>query len=279
MSFRCTVLLTPCLALAACGSLGPHFDDVTSTTVRVARTVADCRTLLAGSDASADTGLEAGPIELLSWNVKKGSRMAFPEDLSDLSAGKDIVALQEAVLGPSREQALDALPHRAYSEGYASRMRFTGVATFAAVEPLGECRFSVIEPWLKTPKATSITEFPIIGRADTLVVVNVHAINFSLGQARFQQQLQQIERVLDDHDGPIILSGDLNTWSRKRMQTVDALASRLGLIPVGLQEDLRTTFNGLPLDHVFVRGLAVESSETVLVSSSDHNPISVRLRL
>ena len=63
------------------------------------------------------------------------------------------------------------------------------------------------------------------------------------------------------------------------MQTVDALASRLGLISVGLQEDLRTTFNGLPLDHVFVRGLAVESSETVLVSSSDHNPISVRLRL
>jgi hypothetical protein len=40
----------------------------------------------------------------------------------------------------------------------------------------------------------------------TLVVTNVHAVNFSFGTGAFEKQFEEIRQVLDDHDGPIILS-------------------------------------------------------------------------
>jgi endonuclease/exonuclease/phosphatase (EEP) superfamily protein YafD len=63
------------------------------------------------------------------------------------------------------------------------------------------------------------------------------------------------------------------------MDIVNELASALHFRPVALRNDARKTFNGLPLDHVFVRGLAVRESTTRAVRSSDHNPIIIEFSL
>ena len=219
------------------------------------------------------------PIGLLNWNIKKGSRDAWRADLRNLSADKEFVVLQEAVIGSGLREEVPHLEHVSFSRGYATRFRTTGVATLSATAPVSECRFSVTEPLLQTRKATSIAEYSVKGSEDSLVVVNLHAVNFTLGLVRFREQMGQIHDVLIAHDGPAILSGDFNTWSRRRMNIVLGMVADLEFTAIDLSEDHRKTFNGHALDHVFVRGFSSGVGRTSVVQSSDHNPVSVELML
>lgn len=268
------------LMLGACVSLGAHREVGSGYGQSVAAsTVGDCTTLLGRSTDEVANGFADSQIDILLWNIKKGSEEAWQHDLRNLAADKEIVILQEVVMDTGIEHELKHLGYESFSRGFRSRSQTTGVATYSALKPRSECRFAVAEPILRTAKATNIAEFGIAGREDTLLVVNVHAVNFSLGLGRFREQLAQAAQVMTKHDGPVIFSGDFNTWSRKRMAVVSEVAAGLELSPVAIREDYRKTFNGLALDHVFVRGLSVAGSETTKVTSSDHNPITVELRL
>lgn len=267
------------LLQAACAHWHPSSPSIAQNDSTVATTVDGCRSLLSRPRVSMqETGLEM-PIELLNWNIKKGSREAWRADLRNLSLGKEFVVLQEAVMGSGIREEVPHLEYVSFSQGYTTRFRTTGVATFSATAPVSECRFSVTEPLLQTPKATNIAEYRLKGSVDTLVVVNLHAVNFSLGLGRFREQMAQVRDVLDAHEGPAILSGDFNTWSRRRMAIVRQLIARLGFSAIVLGEDHRKTFNGHALDHVFVRGFSSGIGETLIVRSSDHNPVSVELVL
>lgn len=269
-----SLLLSGCVAFDARPVRDARFDALS-----VARTVGDCRALLARNNPETDQAIRDSRIDLLNWNIKKGSRALWEDDLRSMAAGKEIVLLQEVVRDSGVERQLRHLRQAAFSEGFSTRSRTTGVATYSHREPVSECRLTAVEPWLRTPKATSIAEFGLAGRSETLVVVNVHAINFSVGLARFRDQMEQVRDVLALHDGPAILSGDFNTWSRRRMAVVDEIVRNLSMSPVAPEVDHRRTFNGHPLDHVFVRGFSVARGESQAVTSSDHNPITVELRL
>ncbi len=248
------------------------------TVNRVATSADDCVASLRGVHIDSATGLTA-PIQLLNWNVQKGESDDWRADLRNLATGMDFVALQEVVLESGVEVDLPHLEHMAFSQGYTTRSRTTGVATFSASAPLSECRLSATEPVLRTPKATSIAEFALREHAQTLIVVNLHAVNFTFGLKEFTAQMAAIQQVLDAHNGPAILSGDFNTWSLRRMRIVDELVADLGFSDISLDEDSRKTFNGHPLDHVFIRGFSSVSGETAVVQTSDHNPMAIELHL
>ena len=55
--------------------------------------------------------------------------------------------------------------------------------------------------------------------------------------------------------------------------------SEHGLLAVEFAPDLRTTAFGRALDHIYVRGLSPAEARVVPVSSSDHNPLLVRLQI
>jgi endonuclease/exonuclease/phosphatase (EEP) superfamily protein YafD len=245
----------------------------------IATNVGDCRALLANDVHEPHDRLQPDNIGLLTWNIKKGTGGLWQDDLRAMTIGKELVVLQEAIPGPGMDVFVDGMKYASFSQGYTTRSRTSGVVTYSSIEPLSECRFAVIEPILRSRKATGVTEFGIAGTKETLVVVNVHAVNFSLGTRRFQEQMEQIREVLAGHSGPAILSGDFNTWSRKRLEIVDELAADLAFSAVVFDEDNRKTFKGNALDHVFVRGLSVDSSESKPVDSSDHNPLSVEFRM
>ena len=109
--------------------------------------------------------------------------------------------------------------------------------------------------------------------------MNLHAVNFSLGLGAYREQFEQIQRVLRDHTGPIIMSGDFNTWRKKRIQIVEELADALDLDAVEFADDHRRKAFGNYLDHIFIRGLSAMDSATRAVDTSDHNPMSVTLSL
>lgn len=266
--------------MLACASVDPYAELVLAKAGgAVATNVLDCRALLKRPSAKVRDHMVAGPITLLSWNIGKGSREFWERDLRTMALGKELVILQEVVLNSGIEQQLPEHDHASFSRGFTSRSRTTGVATYSKRRPTAECQLSVVEPLLRSRKATSITEFAIEGRDDTLLVVNVHAVNFSVGLGRFRAQMEQIRQIVSVHDGPAIVSGDFNTWRRKRGNVVRAMVDDLALSPVYIADDRRKRFNGHALDHFFIRGLSVGTIETKQVTSSDHNPISVELRL
>jgi len=219
----------------------------------------------------------SGDLEILSWNIQKASNIGWADDLADMSAGIDLAFIQEASVQARISQVLPESLHQVFAAGYTTASQETGVMTLSASSPSGHCKLTAWEPWLGTPKATSVTEFPLAGRQDRLLTINLHAVNFALGLEDFQQQFRALSNLLDNHQGPVILAGDLNTWSDKRQAMVDEFTREFGLSAVSFAPDLRTTTFGRALDHIYVRGMQARDSRVIPVSSSDHNPLWVRL--
>jgi endonuclease/exonuclease/phosphatase (EEP) superfamily protein YafD len=243
------------------------------------RGIEACRRLLRAPLRPAVGALDAANIGLVNWNVKKTSLPNWRDDYRRLTRGKDLILIQEASLGPETVDDLPVAPHWSFAPGYRTPDAVTGVLTLSRVAPLARCSFATVEPLLRTPKATSITQFSLRGRQETLLVVNLHAVNFSFGLGAYKRQFEQIAGVLEGHDGPVILSGDLNTWRGGRMATVEALAAAFGLRALRYGDDGRSLFFGRPLDHIYVRGLSGGPVEAIPVNSSDHNPLSVMLSM
>ncbi|HEY2818123.1 MAG TPA: endonuclease/exonuclease/phosphatase family protein [Casimicrobiaceae bacterium] len=224
--------------------------------------------------------LDPSAIRVLTWNIHKQGDDGWDRDLARFVAGNDLVLLQEAVLTPSLRGILDA-----------ERLRFTmassftyenadiGVVSAARVSPLAACTERVVEPWLRIPKSATVSWFTLRGTTQTLAVVNVHAINFSLSVSAYRSQFESLAGALRSHAGPILFAGDLNTWTDERVAVVKETAAALGLTEITIADDRRSLFLGHQLDHVLVRGLDVVTATVFAVESSDHNPVTATLRL
>jgi len=222
-------------------------------------------------------GLEA-PFSLLNWNVEKAQHPDLVSEFAALAKKSDLIFLQEAVPLQKTQTVIEQSLFEAFVPGYVQNEIETGVVTLARVPHLVHCQLLATEPWLRTPKATSVTLYPLADSGDTLLTVNLHAVNFSFGIEAYQGQINKAAALIRTHEGPVIFGGDLNTWSDKRQGVIDSLADELKLIPVPFSPDRRTTQFGKPLDHLYVRGLAWQSSETKAVSTSDHNPLLATFR-
>jgi len=109
--------------------------------------------------------------------------------------------------------------------------------------------------------------------------VNIHAINYTFGVAGLSEQIDQVRQLLTAHKGPAILSGDPNTWNKRRRNVVNTLASDVGLDALSFSVDHRSTVFGSKLDHIFFRGLGVIRALTRRLNTSDHNPLLAKLKL
>jgi len=244
--------------------------------------VAACRESLAVPKVLRGPELDAGNIRLVNWNIQKRRHENSGEYLVTLGNETDLVLVQEASLRHETINELDSSKHWSFAPGYMLDGEITGVMTLSRTRPLTQCSFVSMEPLLRTPKATSITEYGLSSTDETLVVVNIHAVNFSMGTGAYRDQFEQVRAALSEHSGPIILSGDFNTWRRKRQQIVEDVALALGLESVSFGDhgnDRRTRVFGRILDHVYVRGLSPVIADTEVVETSDHNPMSATLTM
>jgi endonuclease/exonuclease/phosphatase (EEP) superfamily protein YafD len=228
----------------------------------------------------ARKGLDPRAIRLVTWNVHKQADPGWQRDLRTLSSGNDIVLLQEIVLdSPLRDLIADEGLRWVMASSFLMSDLDYGVLTAARVQPVATCTERVVEPLLRIPKSAIISWFALRGQPETLAVVNVHAINFSLSLGAYRAQFRAIGETLAGHEGPVILAGDLNTWTAARAQAVREVAKRLGLTEVRFAADRRSVFFGHELDHIYTRGLALVASSAMLVRSSDHNPVEATLRV
>lgn len=262
--------------------------DLRLLVLSVALALPSCRAVgvLEVADYPPTFGILPDSISLVSWNAQKGRDARLREDFHSVvrEADPDLVFLQE-----SRLEFLDA---PGVGGRFAPSWRYpwpggdsVGVTTLSRVEP--ERAIPLPSRWreffITSPKLSLVSEYPLSG-GETLLAVNVHCLVFERwGTMRLRSQLRDLEAVIARHDGPVIVAGDFNTWSRERLALVHAMADRLGLREVDV-DGARTTgdfHNGfgnwlfgvdkeVSLDRVFQRGFVVRSAATLPYDSSDH---------
>ena len=242
-----------------------------------ADTARQCDTALrAARQVTTRVGLTF-PLNVFSWNVHKVHKPAVLDDFGKLADTAHLIFVQEAV--PSRQlpSLADQAFVSAFVPGYVQHETPTGVLTLARTPHLVHCRLLSLEPWLRTPKATSVTLYPLADRQEKLLAINLHAINFTFGVSDYQNQLAALTTLIAEHEGPVIFGGDLNTWSPGRQQVLQHFASEMALVAVPFDPDHRVTVLGRPLDHLYVRDLTWGHTTTHKFTTSDHNPLMATL--
>ena len=218
--------------------------------------------------------LASSRFHLITWNVHKGQDTGWQEDLERLSKQADFVLLQEA----TQHQNLSTFSTALFVSSFSFKDLLSGVKTFTKTQPEWYCGGGVAEPLIQIPKVASVMSFPLEKDA-SLLLINIHLINFEWGISAYQTQLEQLFSFVENHQGPIIMSGDFNAWNEHRLNLVNNLMQKYGLNAVTLSQDERLRFLGYPLDYIFTRGVKVVSATSEVVTSSDHNPLLMTFEL
>lgn len=211
---------------------------------------------------------------LITWNVHKGQDTGWQEDLERFSKRADFVLLQEA----TQHQNLNTFSTALFVSSFSFKDLLSGVKTFTKTQPEWYCGGGVAEPLIQIPKVASVMSFPL-EKGDSLLLINVHLINFEWGISAYQTQLEQLFSFIENHQGPIIMAGDFNAWNETRLNLVNNLMQKYGLDSVTLSQDERVRFLGYPLDYIFKRGVKVARATSEVVTSSDHNPLLMEFEL
>lgn len=245
------------------------------------------------SPAFTTDQLDPQSIQVLSWNIKKGQENGWKNAFAGcLNRDLDLILIQEACLDEELEESMaQGNLGWNFATSFISNLLVgcngsgaTGVMNASRTRPLNAkfCRTQHREFYL-TPKVSLLSEYELSGTDQTLLVLNVHALNFQWRTDYFESQLQELEKLMAAHQGPIILAGDFNTWRDRRMDLLRIMTGRLGLTEVKFKEDHRTKVFGNCLDHMFYRGLTVKQAQSIPEPaknpSSDHNRLIVEFGL
>ncbi|MBS1970939.1 MAG: endonuclease/exonuclease/phosphatase family protein [Bdellovibrionales bacterium] len=225
---------------------------------------------------------------VLDWNVHKGANKALTTDFATIGQGVHFSLFQEAVendlwtanLTQAQPILRWSLVRSFFSQKESDYHGYTGVALGSMVASLQETPLisTVTEPFSNTPKTALVAEYAIEGSAETLLVINVHMINF-VGDGPFITQLGQIIDTAKNHKGPLLMAGDFNTWSDSRIFRLAQAAKALGTERIPMDNYYSSPII-YPYDHIFIRGLKVRSAQTLKnIQTSDHLPLVVELEI
>ena len=135
------------------------------------------------------------------------------------------------------------------------------------------------EMLIATHKSFIISQH-LLANQKTLCLVNIHAINF-VSLKSFAQELGEIKRILLNYEGPMIVVGDFNNWSDKRVEVLEAFQRELTLTKAepSMSHHIKHIFYK-PLDHIFYRELNLLQAEAIDTKKiSDHNPIYAQFKI
>ncbi|MEH2395928.1 endonuclease/exonuclease/phosphatase family protein [Nostoc sp.] len=236
---------------------------------------------------SLQTEINSNSIKVLSWNIaKQNYNKTWLKDFSTIieTYQPNLIFLQEFSLKLETDKLENWLKMNwNFAPNFVDihHKIYSGIFTAATISPITKKVITTkhYEPIVRTPKISLVTKYLLSDKSTTILTINSHLINF-VDLNKFKIQLNELELVLSTHRGPIIFSGDFNTWSQKRAVILNQVTTQLGLTPVIFapheQEKIKRFLLSPPLDHIFYRNLSVKkASAKVLdqICSSDHKPL------
>lgn len=220
-----------------------------------------------------------GEIAVSVWNIYKQQKRQWKEQLHALTRHSDLVMLQEARLNTVFSGYLaQSQRHVVMAKGFKLLNVPMGVMNISTEQAGNACAYQTVEPWIRFAKSTLVTSYPL-STGQHLLVINLHGLNFDWKLDRFQSQWQLILHKVAVHHGPVIVGGDFNTWRDGRVKLVRELTERLKLKEVKYHIDHRHRIFGLPLDHLYYKGLNLVEASSTQTNASDHNPILATFKI
>lgn len=217
---------------------------------------------------------------VLTWNLQKTDFSHYVQrPIRDLFRGLNhditphILSLQEAKTKPEQNTFFN-LPYIMAPNIQTQKHHF-GVVTASSsiITPTRQFLTQSREFGWTTHKTALITQH-LLSNNQTLTHVNIHAINF-VTNTTFYRELNKVWQYLEHVSGPIILSGDFNTWNAKRALNLMNAVDKLHLKTVAFPDHkpIKTMLRH-PIDFIFYRDLILKESEAIPIKTiSDHNPI------
>ncbi len=245
---------------------------------------------LTGSTAEPKR-LSRESIKVLSWNIARSNySQHWPYDCRVIveQHQPDLVFLQEVCLREKTEEISELIEMGwSFAPNFISTLdaSYSGILVAAKADWLHSKALlsQHYEPIANTSKVSLFVEYPLLDSSESLLAVNIHAINF-VGLDKFKDQLQKVESILTQHRGAIIFAGDFNTWNRARWRSLHQMTARLSLkavtFPPEESRHLKRFLRSPPLDYIFYRGFSQKPSSARVIdtpTSSDHNPLLVEL--
>lgn len=226
-------------------------------------------------------------IKVLVWNIKKTQEANWQKEFLSFAHDRDLFLIQEAYPNSLFTSTLDTFEDIRWDMGISFLYKLydylpTGTMIGSKVLPT---YFVVkhspdMEPVTETPKAMTYAKFPLEGRREELLVINVHGINFNDFGA-FKRHMGQVEEEILKHSGPVLIAGDFNTRTKDRTSYMFHLMKKLGLQEIQFKNgDQRMTakFTNNILDYGFIRGLRVLNAEVLgFATGSDHKPMRLEI--
>ncbi|AFZ23856.1 hypothetical protein Cylst_1576 [Cylindrospermum stagnale PCC 7417] len=266
--------------------LKEHIDTFTKQFVPSQRFIRSQKSTI-NSKQILQTELNNASIKVLSWNIaKKNYDEIWVRDFLNIiqQYKPDLIFLQEFNLEMDADKVVELID---MSWNFAPNFidthdqTYSGILTAAKTSPLTQKSIitSHHEPIIQTPKVSLITEYPLANKKQTLLAINSHLINF-VNLDKFQTQLHELQLAISAHRGPLIFSGDFNTWSQKRADILGKAVTQLGLEPVDFapheSKKIKRFLLSPPLDYIFYRGLCEKKAGAKVLDqflSSDHSPL------
>jgi len=280
---RLSLPLFATLLVSGCVTIGEaQFVELDDTMHRKTTLYSQCNPGRSTIKSFVEPALSLDPenISLLNWNIFKGQRDNWQRDLHSFIHERDIVTIQEAHLSDELESILAQHDYEwTLNAAFHLNDKPSGVMTASRIPAIDTCGMQHIEPLIRTPKTTLLSYYPIEGLDDTLLVANIHGINFTLGISAYSQQIAHLFEMVYEHDGPVMIAGDFNTWSQARMALILDHAESAGMSSLDYTNHNRSSMFGNALDHVFYRGLEPLEHHSWDVETSDHNPTHVHFRM
>ena len=126
---------------------------------------------------------------------------------------------------------------------------------------------------VSTKKSVLLTSHSFSDGED-LHLLNIHGINFVSSKA-FRKELEKIKSILSSCTGAMVVCGDFNNWSKKRINALEDFQKELSLHKAMIEEKhhIKQVFSK-PIDHIFYKGIKLIKAEAIDTRKiSDHNPI------
>jgi len=127
-----------------------------------------------------------------------------------------------------------------------------------------------------TYKSFLVTQYSLENNKK-LMIINIHAINFRENN-QYNIEIDRLIELIRVYEGPMILAGDLNSWSNSRIKRLHKIKDELSLNMVLFKNSEKIkSFMGNSLDYIFYRNLKLlESTVIEQKKFSDHNPLLAR---
>jgi endonuclease/exonuclease/phosphatase (EEP) superfamily protein YafD len=149
----------------------------------------------------------------------------------------------------------------------------TGTAIISKTPPLTEaCVYSKHREFGFLTRKSMVIGTYLVGKKK-LTILNCHALNF-VGARLWQETIGAWLSSVPE-DGSVILIGDFNAWSHKRLDYINHKMARAGFryAPYSRRPTLKSS-------HIWVRGITVVSTvKRDTIHTSDHYPITMEFRL